>query len=423
MSTPPLDVPQLRRHDTSVSPLVPRKSRSHKLRLHSSKEFAHILQHQPSYDQHYCRKHLKKGVRTLKKYYEHEIKYLERYKELEGRKADLSGILAILDSVGQSLKKHQPFETSVHASMLHRVSQAEPHTDFIELFTLQTRLLHIDPEESAQLSRLRCKIELHQQNQLLRKTEKHMLDFLLHKAVTIHDLYLLIHSFQIGQNLKNDLLVFLEKPVHRDLPPLSMPSPAIDKKPFYESVRPFEAFDKDHRVGRIKINGHKYDCSGGSLEETLTAFIRTLQENGWATSNAETEAKALVAMEETPVLKLMRATTFNAIWESIEHLRCHLNKPLEEKLSVRKVIIAALPSIVILNTDHFAVIHRQTFQAHPLTAAEFDNPALIFDAYVVITYHDKTWAETLHIKNVQVLDSKYNDFIANCLREFMKARP
>lgn len=410
MSSPPLES-SLRRHDTSHA--LTKKSPSRKRHLHSSKDLAHLFEDLKSYDDHYRRKQLKKGLDNIKKFYVHETKYLERYGKLDVSSIDLFRAIEVIEVIKNSLKGPAAFETNV----IEHIALSKAEMLPIELNTLQARLLHIDPEESAHFSKLRCKLEK-QQHHVFRKVDKEMLTFLLKNAKTMHDLYLLIHSFQIGKNLKEDLLPFLKKKHHRDLSPLAMPTPSIDSKPSYEALRLFKSFEIDHVVGRVKINATKYDCGGETLKDTLRLFIENLYREGWNGEGAEAEASALLEEKETSALKLMRAATFNASGVSLNHLRTFLNEPLKEKFVVSKIARAALPSIFILNPHHFAIIHRQTFQAQPIDGA----PALIFDAYSVITHLNDKWTENLHVKNIQILNSQYNEFIKNCFINFQKGK-
>lgn len=428
MSTPPLGSPHLRRADTALNSL--KKSPTLKRKHTPSKNIAHLFNPKTSFDSEYRLKHLKIGLANLEKFYKHEIQYVQRQ---NGEECEIAPHIQVIIKIIHTLKSDlQQIDTFDKQTSTFLVEFDIPPT---ELFTLKTRILHIDPEEGAHFSRLKSKIE-NSICHVRRKQEIDILTFLLNSSRSIHDLYLLIHSFRLGAGLKEELVQMLKPTTHKALAPVALPTPKIETKPIYEVLRLFESFKTDHAIGCIQINGKKHDCGKASLKDSLQAFIQILyqenpqtpEEENALSQRAMLEAAKVVDHQETPILKVLRAMTFNAQFQSAEYFHSSLKASLNEKLKVKKISSAHLPSVYILNSQHFSVIHHATYEALEQEAAgsiESEaraHPVLIFDAFNVLTFAKDAWHEDLHIKNIQILDPRHNKFLEKCFSNYQKGK-
>lgn len=350
--------------------------------------------------------------------------------------SNLFKVVHFIEQLRNSLEPIESYPNTLAAQLLDL--EIPP----LEFHTLKTQLLHIDPEESAHFSMLRNSIEQYE-SKLFLQSEIAQLHFLLNAAGTIHELYLLIHSFNIKPAIKHGLLPLLQLKHHRSLAPIPLPNPEhLDSKPLAEVIRLFEGFKEDPSVGSIKINGKSYNCSRDTLHAILSAFIQELYKQGWPIveskvenwtpeRSAQTEAANIENGRYTPVLQVMRAMTFNASSPSNDHIRTKLIPHLEKEAKnlpqlkfTRVQKTAHLPSTFIFNANHYAVIHQARYECSIKETMLEPNhlPVLIFDAYCVLTHTNGVWTEDLHIKNIQILDMRYNKFLEKAFTDFQNSK-
>ncbi|MFV0339388.1 MAG: hypothetical protein ACK5MA_01980 [Parachlamydiaceae bacterium] len=435
MSTPPTGSPPLLRRTATAKHSLKVPHLKHR---NPSKQFAHLIAPETTFDSEHRLKHLKTGLVNLRKLY-----------SKDESSPHLQTIIDAIDRLRNTIDSINALPEAVTTVLKDANIPAK------DLAVLKTRLLHIDPEEKAHYSMLKNQLEV-AQNKVRRKQEIDTLTFLLNSSRSLHDLYLLIHSSYIGTNLKEEIIQMLQAGPHRALDPISLPSPKIDTKPIEEVQRLFWNFESDSMLARVQINGKKYDCRNRSLVESLQTFIERLYGNGWKPlpfeentvfvqstdigfglppildtekpSSAQLEANEILREKETPVLKLMRAMAFNAQFQTSEHIRTTLKSALEEKLWVKKICNAHLPSIYIQNPNHYSVIHQSTYEAIEKDPNCTPNsnaralPVLIFDVYSVLTFENNVWHEDLHVKNIQILNPKFNLFLERCFSKFQKAK-